>query len=248
MAAEEESVRGGCPDAPELDHAVWRALSGPQQALGSATPLAARFRMDASPFGGFAGKPTSEHWADLAGLMGPGGRVALTGTTGDPPPDWTVERELRGLQMVGDRVQPVPAVAPPSSDVPVPLGEADVDDMLALVREAQPGPFLPRTVEFGGYLGVRRQGKLVAMAGRRMRPPGFTEVSAVATDPGHRRQGLAEQLVRAVTAAISAEGDTPFLHVAIENTRAIRLYESIGFVLRREVPILVVRGPHSQPD
>jgi predicted GNAT family acetyltransferase len=150
--------------------------------------------------------------------------------------------------MVGDRVQPVPAVAPPSSDVPVPLGEADVDDMLALVREAQPGPFLPRTVEFGGYLGVRRQGKLVAMAGRRMRPPGFTEVSAVATDPGHRRQGLAEQLVRAVTAAISAEGDTPFLHVAIENTRAIRLYESIGFVLRREVPILVVRGPHSQPD
>ena len=68
--------------------------------------------------------------------------------------------------------------------------------MLVLVAEAQPGPFLARTIEFGGYLGIRSQGRLIAMAGQRLRPPGYTEISAVATDPGHRRQGLAELLVR----------------------------------------------------
>jgi ribosomal protein S18 acetylase RimI-like enzyme len=246
MPAAGESTEGELPGAAELDHAVWGALTGPQRNLGTGTPLAARFRADVSPFGGFAGEPTADHWADLAGLVEPGGRVALTGSVGVPPADWTVERELVGLQMVGDRIGSTPDGLA-RSDKPIRLGDADVEDMLALVRLAQPGPFLPRTVEFGGYLGVRRQGKLVAMAGQRLRPPGFTEVSAVATDPDHRRQGLAEQLIRAVAGDVRERGDTPFLHVDIDNYRAIHLYESIGFTRRRNVPILVVRGPGSSP-
>jgi GNAT superfamily N-acetyltransferase len=237
-----------------LDNPVWSALTGPQSALGTATPLAARFHREVSPFGGLAGAATRAHWDDLADLAGPAGVVGLVGSGGgmEPPPTgWAIMREITGVQMVGNRVGPGPTRSGPSgsfptdrpTDTPVRLGEDDVPDMLVLVAETQPGPFLPRTVEFGGYLGIRREGRLVAMAGERLRPPGYAEISAVATDPGHRRQGLAELLIRAVGAGIAGRGEVPFLHASSTNTGAIRLYEAMGFTLRRTVTFLVVEAP-----
>jgi ribosomal protein S18 acetylase RimI-like enzyme len=248
------------PGAVELDNPVWWAVTGSQRALGTVTPLAARFHPEVSPFGALAGEPTEDHWNDLAGLVGPAGTVALFGAAGGVPSGWKVLRELSVVQMVGDRISHVsagsgatpasgvdPTAARPSTampeDTPVPLGEDDVDDMLALVALAEPGPFLRRTVEFGGYVGIRRHGRLVAMAGERLRPPGYTEVSAVATDPDHRRQGLAERLTRVVTAAIDRRGETPILHAEKSNAGAIRLYESMGFTARRRVALVVVRAP-----
>ena len=99
------------------------------------------------------------------------------------------------------------------------LGPADVPEMLDLVARTQPGPFLPRTITSGTYLGIRRGGALVAMAGERMRPPGWGEISAVCTDPAHRGQGLAGRLVRAVGAVVRERGDVPFLHAAADERR-----------------------------
>jgi predicted GNAT family acetyltransferase len=129
------------------------------------------------------------------------------------------------------------------ANIPVRLTVADVGDMLELVGLAQPGPFLERTVELGAYLGIRRQGRLVAMAGERFHPPGYSEISAVATHPDHRRQGLAELLVGAAATAIAERGDTPFLHASAGNTNAIRLYESMGFAVRRTLSFAVVQAP-----
>jgi GNAT superfamily N-acetyltransferase len=81
--------------------------------------------------------------------------------------------------------------------------------MLDLVARTRPGPFLARTPHLGTYLGIRRGGALVAMAGERMRPPGWTEISAVCTDPAHRGQGLAARLVRAVALVVRERGDPP---------------------------------------
>jgi len=139
---------------------------------------------------------------------------------------------------------PFPSRSGGPGDPVVALGAEDVADMLALVAEAQPGPFLSRTIEFGGYVGIRRKGQLLAMAGERLRPAGWAEVSAVATHPGQRRQGLAERLIRTVASAIADRGETPFLHVAAGNTNAIRLYESLGFTVRgTAVRFTVVRAP-----
>ncbi|MYT21127.1 GNAT family N-acetyltransferase, partial [Streptomyces sp. SID7760] len=55
--------------------------------------------------------------------------------------------------------------------------------------------------------------------------------------------GLATRLVRAVAAGIRERGETPFLHTAAANTAAIRLYESIGFTLRRRPSFMAVRAP-----
>jgi FR47-like protein len=189
----------------ELDNPVWWAMTGSQRELGTATPLATRFFPEVSPFGAFSGRPTTDHWKDLAALVGPGQTVALTGETGPIPTGWTTELELSGVQMVAHRPSDRTGGARPDRprETPLPLGFSDVPDMLALVAAARPGPFATRTVEFGGYVGIRRRGRLVAMAGQRLRPPGFTEISAVATHPGHRHQGLAELVVRAVVEGVT---------------------------------------------
>ena len=133
-------------------------------------------------------------------------------------------------------------------DEAVELGRADVPDMLALIARTQPGPFEPETHLMGRYLGIRRDGVLVAMAGERMHPPGWTEISAVCTDEVVRGQGLASRLVRAVGHGIRARGERPFLHAAGYNTGAISLYEHLGFALRRSATFAVVRTPYTISD
>jgi hypothetical protein len=73
------------------------------------------------------------------------------------------------------------------------------------------------------------------MAGERMKPDGFTEVSGVCTHPDHRGRGYAGALMRLVARRILDRGETPFLHAYASNTGAIALYETLGFTLRREV-------------
>ena len=89
---------------------------------------------------------------------------------------------------------------------------------------------------------------LIAMAGERLRLSGWTEISAVCTDPAHRGRGLATRLVRAVAAGIRERGETPFLHAAADNASAIRPYESSGFTVRRRSTIRLVRTPGTAPE
>jgi predicted GNAT family acetyltransferase len=138
------------------------------------------------------------------------------------------------VQLVAGADGGPPPSAPPVGDV-VRLGDADIPEMVDLVARTEPGPFAPRTVDFGGYLGVRVNGTLVAMAGQRLRVPGHTEVSAVCTLASFRGRGLAGWLSSAVAAEIRARGDVPFLHALVSNAGAIRLYRALGFEHRRDM-------------
>lgn len=225
-----------------LDNPVWSALTGPQRVLAEGSGSAVRFRSGRSLFGAFANEPGPADWEAMAGLIGPGGVVITAGPTGAPPEGWSVEYSGDGLQMTGE-VLAGDVVTAGDGDRVEPLGADDVEDMLALVEVAQPGPFTRRTWELGGYVGVRSQGRLVAMAGERMHPQGWGEISAVATHPDHRRQGLAELVVRAVAAGIVGRGDLPVLHVATSNVGALRLYSTMGFLGRRTIRFQAVRAP-----
>jgi ribosomal protein S18 acetylase RimI-like enzyme len=220
-----------------LDNPVWAALTGPHAAFAQRCGQVARYPVDVAPFVAFTGGATDAAWADLAALVGPGASVTLPGVDLTPPDDWEVVARGGGVQLVDESLR-----AAPDPEAVV-LGADDVPEMLDLVGRARPGPFARRTVELGNYLGIRRDGVLVAMAGERLHPPGWVEISAVCTDEAYRGQGLATRLVRAVAAGIRVRDETPFLHAAAGNTRAIRLYLSIGFVLRRETSILMVRAP-----
>ena len=225
-----------------LDNPARAALLGPQARLGERRGAVVRYQADVAPFVGLPVHPSSEDWADLARLAGPGTVVATAGVPAEPPADWKLIMSLPGVQLTGEAVR-----GEPDADA-IPLGPPDVPEMLDLVARTRPGPFLPRTIEFGGYLGIRRDGALVAMAGERIRPPGWAEVSAVCTDPAWRGQGLASRLTLAVAAAIMARGEVPFLHAAAENVGAIRLYESLGFAERRSATFVVARIPGGTRD
>ncbi|PYC88057.1 GNAT family N-acetyltransferase [Streptomyces tateyamensis] len=192
--------------------------------------------LDNPAWAALVGPADPRAWDDLATLVGPGTVTPVTGATA-PPAGWQLVESGQGVQLVDTALR-----AEPAPDA-VRLGPDDVPEVLDLVARTRPGPFLPRTVELGTYLGLREGGRLIAMAGERLRPPGWTEISAVCTDPQHRGRGLATRLVRAVAAGIRERGDTPFLHAAASNTNAIRLYESIGFTLRRRTAFLLVRTP-----
>lgn len=227
-------------DGSPLDNPIWTALTGPQADCAERRGSAARYRADIAPFAGLAGgatDPDPAAWADLAELVGPGGLAVLSGEAATPPTGWRVAETVPGVQLDGSGLT--------SQDDPdaVVLGDADVEDMLDLVERTRPGPFRSRTHRLGGYLGVRVDGGLVAMGGQRFRPPGWTEISAVCTDPAFRGRGLAGRLVRAVAVGVLDRGETPFLHAAAVNTGAIRLYEELGFRLRRTVVFSAVQAP-----
>jgi predicted GNAT family acetyltransferase len=113
--------------------------------------------------------------------------------------------------------------------------------MIELTALTKPGPFNRRTHELGTYLGIRGDGELVAMAGERMKVPGYTEVSAVCTRPGHTGNGYARLLMMEVMRRIIERGETPFLHVREDNAKAIELYERLGFDVRTRLHLAVVR-------
>lgn len=222
---------------PVLDHPAWSSLTGRHAALAERHGQAARFRSEVAGFVGLQDPSSPDAWRDLADLIGPGETVILSGTPA-PPPGWTeAASAVPGVQFVDV------ALDKQHDHEAVRLTAADVPEILDLIARTQPGPFRPRTIELGTYLGLRRDGALIAMAGERLQPSGWTEISAVCTDPAHRGQGLAGRLVRAVAAGIAERGEQVFLHTAGNNTNAIRLYLSLGFRVRRYPDFRAVTSP-----
>ncbi|MCU0274750.1 MAG: GNAT family N-acetyltransferase [Acidimicrobiales bacterium] len=217
-----------------LDAPAHAALTGPAARFAEVVPGARRYHPDVSVFA--AVDPDSDGSA-LADLLDPGEVVFLVG---QPAPPGTEDLGGGdGHQMVLDAVAPQVRC----DDEVVELGARDADEMAALVAAARPGPWRPRTWELGTYLGIRRGGELVAMAGERFRMPGWTEISAVSTAESVRRQGLASVLVSEVARRIQTRGDTPCLHVATTNLTALPVYEKLGFRERRLITFRAVRRP-----
>lgn len=221
-------------DEALLDNPVYAALCGPHARFAQVRGRARRYSADVAPFLGLPSSPSAQDWRDAAGLVAPGTYAAVRYSGAELPDAWQAVDTFDLVQMIGERVTGV--------DCPeaIPLGAADVPEMLELVAQTAPGPFLTRTIELGDYLGIRRAGALVAMAGERFHLDGWTEISAICTKPDHRAQGLASQLVGALIAGIQLRSERAFLHVLSTNTGAIRLYEELGFRVRQTATITVV--------
>lgn len=213
------------------------ALDGPQIRFREASGRIRRYHPDVSVFYGHPRELTDEDYGHVASLAG-SARIAVLRDRATPlPTGWSVVETFGLVQFEGSAIESAPDPAA------VPLTPADVPEMTALVERTKPGPFLPRTIELGTYLGIRgADGSLVAMAGERMRPTGYTEISAVCTAPEARGQGLASRLIRAIAHGIRDRGETPFLHTSSDNP-AQKLYTAMGFKLTRSVPLEIVRIP-----
>ncbi|HEY3562502.1 MAG TPA: GNAT family N-acetyltransferase [Kribbella sp.] len=219
-----------------LTNPVYAALTGPHASFAEVRGNARRYPTAVAPFLGLPDDPTAADWADAAQLLGPGASAALMRPEFEVPDGFKLELMIDLVQFTA------PADLPAADPEAVLLGADDVPEMLALVALTDPGPFRSRTIELGTYLGIRRDGELIAMAGTRFSLPGYAEISAVCTHPSARGQGLATRLIRAVAAHVTATGRTPFLHTGGTNTTAIRLYNSLGFTLSNEMKVTIVEA------
>ena len=217
-----------------LDNPIWHALNSYHAHLAIRGEDAVRYPPDI--IGAVALREhTHVGLNNLRGLVETNEVVGLMGPLPEDLSGWEVLHIDHARQLIHEDMKPATQV-----DAVV-LTADDVPEMLALVDIAKPGPFSRRTIELGQYLGVRQDGHLVAMAGERFHLTGFCEVSAVCTHPDYRGRGYAGALTTMVAQGILERQETPFLHVAPGNDRALRLYLKLGFRIRTEIQVSVLK-------
>jgi predicted GNAT family acetyltransferase len=223
-----------------LDRAIWASLTSRQAPLGVAQAGARRYLPQYALFAALD-DTAPESLAALAELVATHGPVAIVEAEAPPPvPATRIAQSGELVQMICEDL--APAEREPDFEI-VALGDDDAAEMLALATLTRPGPFFARTHQLGDFIGVKVAGRLAAMAGERMKPDGFTEVSGVCTHPDHRGRGYAGVLSQRVAQRIVARGEVPFLHAFADNTAAIRLYETLGFRIRMRPVMTVLATP-----
>lgn len=220
-----------------LDNPVWKALITGNKALANGESTARYLSPEVSPFVGiesisddnFNALNTAIPFAGYFGFVAPYDIVF--------PAPWQVVQPLKVLQMVYEGLADTGQI----KEEFISLDKEHVPQMLALTKLTNPGPFAERTMEFGHYVGIFDGDKLVAMAGQRMNPVPYAEISAVCTHPDYLGRGYASQLLLFHINRIKTAGQIPFLHVKADNDRAIQVYERLGFVKRKEMSFYIIK-------
>ena len=224
-------------DESLLDNPIWHSLATGHAHLALERGFARRYPSEIGPLSGLLA-PTPEAFADLSAII-PTGDLAVLFLPEETaiPPGWQLLRDGTLVQMICRTTPELTAI----SETILRLQPADFPEMAALAALTEPGPFRANTASLGGFLGIRVDGRLDAMAGQRLAPTGFAEISAVCTHPDFRGRGYAQTLVAAVASEIHASGRIPFLTSFEANSGAIRVYEQVGFVPRRRFHLAVVK-------
>jgi ribosomal protein S18 acetylase RimI-like enzyme len=224
-----------------LDNVIWQALTTRQREFAEVFGEARRFQPEVTSLTALL-EPNSNGYSSLAGLVAPGATALLSlAAPHEPQPGWDLVVTFPGLQMVYEDGHATADMHEDSRNTISELGVRDSPEMVELATLTKPGPFGTRTHELGAYVGIRQEGKLVAMAGERLKVPGYTEVSAVCTHPEHTGKGYARVLMLEIMRRIRERGEIPFLHVRQDNARAVALYEQLGFRTRMVVHFTVLR-------
>ena len=212
-----------------LDNPAWSALTTEQATFAQGPEDAKRYRPNLLPFVGLAPGAAAEN---LDPYIAAGESFYVIGDLPNLPAGWDQTLELPCAQLLA----PANLHCMPQPTEPIVLlGEPDKEEMFRLINTLQPGYYHPDTRQIGDYCGIRREGRLVAMAGERMRMTGFTELSAICTHPDFNGRGYAQQLIAWLCRRQAAAGINPVLHVSLANQRALRLYLYLGFRHRREI-------------
>jgi ribosomal protein S18 acetylase RimI-like enzyme len=224
-----------------LDNVIWQALATRQEQFAKFDGSARHFPREVTSLGGFR-EADDEGYECMGRLLGGGGAIGIfLRQPYEPRKGWEYVGGAPLLQMIHGGV--IAEAAPRSSQNVqfTTLGDEDSPEMVELTALTKPGPFGKRTHELGTYLGIRIDGKLVAMAGERLKVPGHSEISAVCTHPEYLGRGFAGLLMTELMQRIRERGETPFLHSRADNARAISLYERLGFRDRSRGHYAVIR-------
>ena len=220
-----------------LDNPAWNALNTGNKIFAGGNDAAKYFPKEVSPFVGIP-EISAENFNLLYDIIPFESHFIFIAPHDIVIPEqWEIVHYLKCLQMVFEGEVP----ADFADEELLPLTEQHVPQMLELTQLTNPGPFIERTIEFGHYRGIFDGDKLVAMAGQRLNPTPYAEISAVCTHPDYLGRGYAGKLLLNQAQRIKAASEIPFLHVKSENERAINVYEKLGFVTRKEMSFYVLR-------
>ena len=223
-------------DSAALDNPAWSALTGRHAYLAQGRGAVLRYPADVSPFAAFQ---NAAALPGLADLLAPGDNAVLWSPGAlEAPAGLELVIRFPCLQMAAETFRPAA-----TEDDALALTARDAAEMVELAALTRPGPFHMRTLDMGDYIGVRVAGRLAAMAGERMKPDGFTEISAICTHPDFQGRGHARRLTSIMGRRIVASGRVPFLNVLPENAAAIALYDGMGFRPRRMMQVHLLRRP-----
>jgi predicted GNAT family acetyltransferase len=220
-----------------LDNVVWEALGSRQAALNAGNARLRYFDADVAPFVGMQDWSETDQALLAAQLPDDRPFSAMIAKPVTIPAAFKTVFSIPLYQMICPVLKPYPGEADGLRE----LTAADIPAMLELTALTKPGPFYQRTISFGRYFGIFKDGKLAAMAGERLKVNGYTEVSAICSDPGHAGKGYSAQLLTKVAGMIMERGETPFLHVRFDNERAISMYQKTGFEIRSDVHFEIFR-------
>jgi hypothetical protein len=213
-----------------LDNPAWEALNGRQAEFAIKSEGVLRYRPDVFMFAGIPDAST-EAIKKISKLYQKGEVMGIMGFKPDTEPYFKHVGGAQVYQMVTDKIPEYKAV-----DY-VELKKEDTPEIAELVELTRPGPYAPNVLELGRYVGIKEDGKLIAMAGERIKLDGYTEVSLVCTHPDYRGKGYAKSLSGVIIENIMDSGDVPFLNVMTQNIAALKLYEKLGFTTRVEYMI-----------
>jgi len=220
-----------------LDNPVWNALTSGNKLLAHGNQFVKYFDREVSPFAGLKTN-SADNFIALYQIIPHTATTLVTSLYEiDIPGPWKVIRCIKGIQMICNNA----AEQVDINAEMVSLTAEEIPQMLELTKLTHPGPFDPRTIEFGHYKGILKGDKLVAMAGQRLHAFNYAEISAVCTHPDHTGKGYARQLMQCQVDRIRAAGEIPFLHVRYDNDRAIKVHESLGFSKRTDIYFYVIQ-------
>ena len=216
------------PDEYKLDNPVWHSLSESHQIFAVNFTDIKFYHPDYCPFGGFQ---------SLRNIMGPiteystmAGSFFVVGERPDIPIHLNMQKELVCLQMIIKH-----KINIKQEDEIIPISADQAEDLIELVNLVQPGYFKRKTFQLGKYFGIIKEDALISVSGERMKMNDFVEVSSIVTHPDHTGKGYAKQLIAHTVNRIMDQHKTPYLHVLETNEAAIKLYEKLGFTIRRKI-------------
>jgi len=219
-----------------LDNPAWYALNSHHREFAVGNEIVKRYRPDIAPF--VSCKPGHEvEFEQLNKWLSDGEIFYFIGEMASFPSTWTIVKELDCVQMTCDQLIP----SKEHESVIRELTASESRTLYDLIQLVQPGYYVEQTRLLGRYYGIYNHEQLVAVAGERLRFEGYTEVSGICTHPDFTGRQFGHRLTTHVTNLNLAAGHVVFLHALRSNSRAIGLYEHLGFTLRRYIPIWKLR-------
>lgn len=213
-----------------LDNPMYSALSTVHSPFAVVNKTARRFPAEVAPFGGVL----PGHEDDVHDLYSAAESAVFVGVI-PPTRGWEVQKSFEVIQMIHDQSHPVTE----HLQVQI-LTTDDVPAMLKLTSLVYPNYFRSATAQLGEYCGIYSSSELIAMAGIRMKLPGYEEISAICTHLDHRGKGLGAAVTRFMVHRILQRESIPFLHTESDNP-AQDMYRKLGFETRATLPVAVLK-------